>query len=413
MISLRKISAWSAVICGFLILSSTVETRAARPMPPMMQTLLTVFPEERGWFVDSPLGSAPNMPEKARAVFEQPRVIVPDLDGLQIALGRLFASSGQLAIKKINRHDEKPGIDGLPGLRGIWCEMEDESLVGFSILTPNQNRFLIWAKDHYYPAFAIDSIERKVRDWYARSVSEYLASIDYDVPDNPVPDAAERRLPSWMELYPAPPPMDESSGEKLNDLMAANAEIKIWGWGGLTAFIPSESAIERFISSATDTLYTDKDAALFQGEFRRFLEAGGRPDQVIALTRGVFDTLSPGIYSFAVDAYGRIRVARRATVQMPYASNANTSSAQVGHDMLFPGSSVLTAGSLEIARSQDQTAIEMISTRSESYFYSVISPTVREDVVRNAETYLLSLGHLFASLRSMQVPLDGVLIRKF
>lgn len=413
MMSLRKISTGCTLALGLLMFVGTSAARAARPMPPLMQSLLDVFHEERGWFVDGPLGSEPDLPEKARVVFEHPRVIVPNLDALQIALGKLFAASGQIAIKKINRHDEKPGLDGLPGFRGIWCETEDDSLAGFSILTPNQDRFLIWAKDHYYPAFAVDSIERKIRDWYARSVSEYLASVDYKVPDNPVPNATERRLPGWMELYPTPPPMDKSSAEKLNDLMAANAEIKIWGWGGLTAFIPSESAIERFISAATDTLYPDKNAILFQDEFRRFLDAGGRPDQVIALTRGVFDTLSSGMYSFAVDAYGRVRIAQRASAQMRYASDPGAPAPSVGHDMLFPGSGVLTAGIMEIARDGGQTAIKMISTRSGSYFYSAISPTVREDVIRNAETYLLSLGHLFASLRSMQIPFDGVLIRKF
>jgi len=353
------------------------------------------------------------MPEKARAVFEQPRVIAPNLDALQIALGKLFAASGELAIKKINRHDEKPGLDGLPGFRGIWCELEDDNLVGFSILTPNQDRFLIWSRDHYYPAFAVDSIEGKIRDWYARSVSEYLASIDFKVPDNSIPNAAERRLPGWMELYPTPPPMAESSGEKLNELMAANAEIKIWGWGGLTAFIPSEAAIERFISSATDTLYHDKNAILFQDEFRRFLEAGGTPNQVIALSRAVFDTLPSGMYSFAVDAYGRVRVASRARAQMQYTTETGAVSARPGHDMLFPGSGVLTAGNMEITNSGGHTAIKVISTRSGSYFYSPISPTVRADVTRNSETYLLSLGHLFASLQAMQIPLDSVLIRKF
>lgn len=403
----------TVVFLAALILGASSGARSARPVTPLMQTLMSVFPEERGWFVDGPLGVADSIPEKALAIFTQPRVIVPDIDALQIAVGKLFAASGQFAIKKIDRYDEKPGIDGLPGFRGIWCEAEDNSLVGFSILTPNQDRFLIWARDNYFRALKVDSMEGKIRDWYARSVSEYLASIDFKVPDNPIPDAAERQLPAWMELYPAAPPTDASSGDKLSEFMAANAEIKIWGWGGLTAFIPAQSAIDRFISSATDTLYADQNAVLFQDEYRRFLEAGGTPDQVIALTRRTFDSLPSGLYGFAVDAYGRVRIARRATAQMRSASESAAPVAQAGHDMLFPGSGVLTAGIMEITRNNDQEAIKVITTRSESYFYSRISPSLREDVTRNSETYLLSLGHLFASLKSMQILLDGVLIRKF
>jgi integrase len=195
--------------------------------------------------------------------------------------------------------------------------------------------------------------------------------------------------------------------------LAVNSEIKIWGWGGLTAFIPSPSAIERFISSVADTLYLDKNAVLFQDEFRRFLETGGRPEQVITLTRSAFDTLTSGLYIFAVDAYGRIRIAHRTSRQMRSSSDSGTSVAQVGHDMLFPGSGVLTAGTIEVARNSDQTAIKVITTRTESYFYSRISPSIREDVTRTSELYLLSLGHLFASLKSMGISLDSVLIRKF
>jgi len=410
----REIPGW-IVLLGLVIVLVPAGVLAAQPMTPLMTTLLSVFPEENGWFVEGPLGVTPFMPEDARKFFDQPRVIAPDIDALQIAVGKLFAASGQLRIKKITRYDEKPGADGLPGFRGIWCQAEDKDAVGFSILTPNQNRFLLWAKDQYYPAFGVDTIEGKIRDWYARSVSEHLASIDYNVPDSGIPVAAERSLPVWMELYPAAPPMVIQDALKFEEFLAASSEIKIWGWEGLAAFIPTASAINRFIASAEDTLYPNRNAVLLQGDLRSFHAAGGKQAAINALTEAALDTLSSGNYAFAVDRYGRIRIARwpgeKAAGDAP--TEQAVSAPPISHALLFPGAAVLTAGTIELGRLGNRPAVKLVTTRSEPYFYSRIAPSIREDITDASNSYLLSLGHLFSSLKAMDVALDSVLIRKF
>jgi hypothetical protein len=176
-------------------------------MPPIMQTLLEVFPEEKGRFVDEPFGATSEMPAEARQFFETFRVVVSSVDDIEKTLARLFAASSRLPIKKITRYDRNPGAPGLPGFRGVWCQTEDESQIGFSIVTINENRFLIWAKMGYYPFFANDSVNPKVRDQYARDVSQYLAGLDLKVPDNEAPPASGRGLPERMDfLNPATDP---------------------------------------------------------------------------------------------------------------------------------------------------------------------------------------------------------------
>jgi hypothetical protein len=304
-----------------------------------------------------------------------------------------------LPLKKVTRYDEKPGLDGLPGMRGIWCETEDEAEVGFLILTPNQNRFLIWAKEHFYPVIGDENIPRKVRNQHVREISDYLASIDFDVPDYRVPLAADRELPSSLDLYPEPPTPVLSTESKLRELMAAYSAIAIWGWSGLTAFVPGEETIDRFITSATETLYTSKEAGMLQNVYREFADSGGTSAQINVLTRTGFDTLAAGSYIFAVDRYGRVRIARDDGVNR--------------HALLFPGLPVLTAGAMELRRADDQPVIHAIAMDTAPYFYSRFAATIRDDVAKRSDDYLLSLGHMFASLKVMRIPVEGVLIRKF
>jgi hypothetical protein len=217
-----------------------------------------------------------------------------------------------------------------------------------------------------------------------------------------------------MNLYPAEPSPVVSSDQKLNELMATHAEIKIWGWGGLTAFVPAATTIDRFIASAPDTLYANKAKAVFQSEYQSYLAAGGKPDRVNVLTRTGFDTLAAGLYIFAVDPYGRVRIAAQSTeTTSDQGAVAGSPEAQVNHALLFPGLSVLTAGTMEIRRNGDQPYLHAVSTRSAPCFYWRFAPTIRADVANHSERYLLSLGHLFSSLEKMRIPLSGVLVRKF
>lgn len=403
-------------MCGLAICSVWIvlapPALAFEPMPPIMQKLLEVFPEENGRFVDEPFGSIESMPKEARPLFETFRVVVPTPDDIDKNLARLFSASSHFPIKKITRYDKEPGAPGLPGFRGAWCQTEDESQVGFSIVTINQNRFLIWAKMGYYPAFATDSISPKVRDQYARDVSQYLAGIDMKVPENVAPEAGGRGLPEWMELLgpteancmPALPHLSED---------ARIAEIQCWGVHGASALTPTQALVDEIIDDAPPTLHRYADSAWIQNDFESNLKFNV---PVMNLTKEDFFRLAHGDQCrFAIDRYGRIRVFG---CGFPGEGEEGPSG-----ELMFPGIPVLATGTFIIRNvpewgQHNPPSLAAVATGLSSYYWSFRAfCATTEDNIANVkaltDTHLKALGHFLRVMRSYSVPLDNVLISKF
>lgn len=401
----RRYTLLIAVLVG-IVTGCLGSAQAAEPLTPLMQTLHEVFPSDKGWFLEGPLGVAPGTPEKAVKYFEQPRLVLPNVDAVQPALGRLYAATSRLPLRKVHRYDEDPGVDGLPGFRAIWCETEDEEQVGFAILTPNQNRFLIWARDAFYPAFQVDTIEPKVRDWYARSVSEHLASLEMGVPGSYPPKAEERMLPEWFDLYPPAPKRVIADDERFVEFLLLQSEFRIWELTGIVAFVPTDETLNRFIDSAPDSTVPNDEPFLIQDQYRNLQAEGGREASVNNLTADGFDTLAAGEYLFAVDRFGRIRIAHGGEPVQP------TKYVQT-HALLFPGEEVLTAGWLAIRQRDSVNYIHSVDAFSRTYFYSPYEQTIRTDMTDRSNDFILTLGHLFESLKRLGLSAEGVLIRKF
>jgi hypothetical protein len=387
-----------------LWMAGTTAVSAFEPMPPIMQTLLQVFPEKNGWFVDEPLGAVPATPDEAKPFFTCFRVIVPDLESLDKAIGRLMANAPKLPIKKITRYDREPGAPGLAGFRGIWCKTEDDSQVGFAIVTVNQNRFLLWAKQGYYPSLAVDSINAKVRDQYARDVSRYLAGVDAKVPDNEVPQAAGRMLPEWMDLYPPRPDVRAGTGTLWHTLWSKYREIRAWGISGVRAVVPTPETIEKIIASAKDTLWSNPDEPLIQHAFDDLSTTSWEPSWTKVLDKEQFERLRSGEHIFAVDRFGRIRYSEC------------DESGSIPSELLFPGTRLLTSGDFTIARPSEfdvnpPRRLKAISVGG-GFFFSLNYPDLMENAIVLSDTLLMTIGHFLGALRNEGIPVDDVLICK-
>lgn len=393
-----------ACLCaGFGLDFSVLPVLAAEPLPPLMKTLMGIVPEGRGWFVDGPLGTTEATPGDVRHLYECPRVIVPSVDDIAGATGRLFAAGKLLPVRRITRFDEKPGTKGLPGFRGIWYETENKEDVGFLVLTPNQNRFLMWARLGYFPALGVDTIQSKIRDWYARSVSDHLASLDYDVPDNIPPRAGERSLPAWMDLYPPEPPAAVTSDDKLRDFLELHGELPLDGCSGIRALIPGDSLTEALIAQAPSMVHFSGADAVLQVSLRDLCQDNQARTMVSPLTRVSFDTLSADSYIYAVDRYGRIRVA----------VSEQETDVKVPHTVLFPGEPVLSAGRLAIREANGRRSVAEVAAYAEEYACSRYSPGFRAEFADRVNHFALSVGHLLGSLKAIGIPCEDVLIRKF
>lgn len=388
---------------GLTLLLWATSAQAFEPMPPIMQMLLEVFPEENGRFVDEPFGSTAEMPDEAKPLFETFRVVVPAVEDIDKNLAALFAASSRFPIKKIARYDKNPGAPGLAGFRGVWCQTEDDSQVGFSIVTINQNRFLIWAKMGYYPAYANDSINPKVRDQYARDVSQYLAGIDMKVPENDAPEAGGRGLPESMEFYPPPNQRTWNGWHVVDSVLRAERTIPAWGLEGVAGIIPTDQTVKRIISEAPDSIRFSNDMQFIQDDLQA-LVLGGHD---ISSHCSIGQSLPRGDYRFAVDRFGRLRMCT-----MPGEGDVG-----ISIESLFPATGVLTVGTVAtygLNEASIKPVVYMYVTPYPSgYFYDMETAMSSEDVRHALHAELRSLGHFFAALSHLEIPIYRVLISEF
>ncbi len=370
------------IVCGsalgLTVLFLAKPVFAFEPMPPVMQKLLEVFPEEDGRFVDEPFGSTAEMPDEARPFFETFRVVVPGPEDIEKNLARLVSASGHLPIRKITRYDKEPGAPGLAGFRGVWCQTEDKDQVGFSIVTINQNRFLIWAKMGYYPAFANDSINPKVRDQYARDVSQYLAGVDMKVPENEAPQASGRGLPEWMGLY-VPEEVYERERALAGD-WALDREITSWGIYGVSQFTPTSNLVQAIRDSARNELCAPPDLALIQSDYGYYYNPNTLADRrIVSLDSARYDSLDAISGSFAVDRFGRVRIGTK--FEHPIA-------------VLFPGSSLLAAGFSSVSRLPEYprpTDSWNIKLKGDWFMRKAVNES---GIPRTSNAHMVGIGHL-------------------
>jgi len=405
---------WLCALLGALVALCrlTPPAHPAEPMPEIMQTLLRIFPEHDGWFIEEPLGLHPKTPQQAQQFFLCERIVVPDLSALDLAVGKLLQAAPLLPIKKVTRYDRDPDAPGLVGFRGVWCATEDKELLGVSVLTPQQNRFLIWARDRYFPAFDNDSIQPKVRDWYARSVGQYLASLDAGVPDTEPPVAASRTLPEWMDLLNASNTTDIrllTNEAQRGD----NTEIKAWGLHDLVSFTPTRTARARFAADAPDTLWESRYAHRLQRQLEAFASSGRHAKDIISFGADPVDStrvrsLASGLYAFAVDRFGRVRLIEPAGFDAtPIHLAAGVADWQ---GLLFPAAPVLTAGYLQIEGSEHGARLLRIISESPFNCYAPDHWSGLSDL------YLESIGHLLGALTAHEqnglISLDELTISK-
>jgi hypothetical protein len=387
-------------------------------MPPIMQTLLQIYPEYNGWFVEEPLTVHPMTPEKAQPFFETFRVVVPDINALDLAVGKLLAAANTLPIRKIKRHDRKPNAPGLPGFRGVWCQTEDKEMVGFSIITSNQNRFLIWARYQYYEAWGHDDIKSKVRDHYARNLGQYFASLDTGVPDTQPPRAVSRTLPSWFDLHRPPPDIENGKNKRelTDEQMTQLNEIHAWGLHSAVSFTPTERALARFIEERRDTLWTNQRSWAIQHVFTDYAAVGYSTANVVSLGSTTSYHFDNHPYNFAVDRYGRIRIILPPVLSPSSIDPATGERRSWGMGLtalLFPGSPVLSAGRFNVS-SADIAQLGRVSPSGTFYAPSLTDRNRSFPETLALKTrFIESFGHLFAALRGTLLYRSSVTISAY
>ncbi|MBD3298667.1 MAG: hypothetical protein GF341_08440 [candidate division Zixibacteria bacterium] len=378
----------------------------------IQQELATIFPESVGYFVTGPLDPLFDHSEDVNSLYHSLRVICPDL----ASLGRIVPTLKEDdRFGRIKVHIDKSRGGDESGYRGVTADLRwDGQNWPVQLNTINQTRWLIWAQETMYSAAADDLDEGDLED-YAEDVSDYLYAIDQGDLNAVEPQPEDHDLPSRVGVYEPPPDYVIEGYQNYKDYLHSHAAIATDFAKGILAFIPGDSLERAFIATAPEAAYPNKEAPMLQHEYRKFFQRGGSVRTMQTLTKPGCDTLMAGEYFFAVGLNGQVRFGRELLREDVARIEAETGkkAPRANHAFLFPGEPVLTAGAFVIEHDDNgRPYISHINAQSGHYFYSNVTPTIREDIAVHSNTYVLTLGHLLAALAKMEIPFDSVRISK-
>ncbi len=379
---------------------------------PLRQLLDTIFPENGDYLVTGPLDPLFSGPDNASDLYHAVRVICPDHESLGRTLDAVQKDS-TITITQIDRCLTSD-CDGRPaGYRGAFVRFRWQGksyLVQFN--TVQQTRWLIWAQNILKKADP--TIPPEKLDLYARALSDHFYAIDRKWEFIPEPKAADFALPERYDIYCKPPDYVIPGYENYRNFLRRHAGINTEFARGILSFVPTDSLLQALKDNAPGEAYPNKEAPMLQREYREFVERGGDVRLIKTLTADAFDTLKPGEYFFAVGLSGRIRFGRELLPEEERLIEVKTGQKvpRANHAFLFPGEPVLTAGAFFVKR-DSMAHIVMVNALSGRYFYSNVTPTVREDIAVKSNRYILSLGHFFLALDRLNIPYSGIIISKF
>jgi len=282
------------------------------------------------------------------------------------------------------------------------------------VTTYQEVRWLIWYRDaRAQRPQGNDDIELEK---YSQAISQHLWTIDEleDDDDAPVmPTAKDYGLPEEYDFYPPKPDYVIQGYQNYKDYLEEHADIETFFADGILAFVPSDSLLDVVKTGAPAIAWPNKEAPLVQHEYKKFFDRDGDVRVMNTLTADVLANLAPGEYFYAVGFNGKIRFAREIPREEIEKLESETGKKvpRANHAFLFPGEPVLTAGAFFVER-QPAPEIAAVNTHSGHYFYSNVSETIRDDIAKRSDDYLLTIGHFFNALDAEGIPYDGILISK-
>ncbi len=375
--------------------------------PEMQAKLMELFPESEGYFISGPLND-PALVDSPASL----RVVSASIGNLANIIKGVRADS---VVKEDfdGDHDgtwERPLVDRLSSGRVVTftLRLKDQARIFVRFSSPQQERFAIWLAEQATPLTSD-------LEWYARAVSDHLLKVEKGLADATEPKASDFDIPDSLDFYAEPPDYVIEGYDNYLSFLDSYAYINTSIVGGVTEFVLSDSLLAALRAATPHEAYPNKEWPMLQREYRKFFERGGDPGVMQTLTRSGFDTLKTGEYFFAVGLTGRVRFGRellRAEVERIEAETGHKVP-RANHAFLFPGELILTAGAFFIEDGETGPHLAKVTAQSGHYFYSNVSETVREDIAIRSNRYLLTLGHFFVSLDSLEIPYEGVLISKF
>lgn len=345
-----------------------------------------------------------------RRVFGSVRVVCPDHDSLKRVVLRLRELD---SVRKVEDYVARPRKNP-SGFRGAFARINIDGAERIVVVQSiQQTRWLVWMRDVIWRDKT--NIREKPFKRYARAVSDYLRDVDTGVVvagATAMPNPAEFGVHVTAGFEPPRPDYVIQGYDTYKRFLSDHAGVNTTFARGILAFVPTDSLLDAIASGRPRIAYPNKEHPLLQHEFEKFFGRGGDMSSLHVLTAERLASLTAGEYFFAVGVSGKVRFGGempREEIQRIEAESGRKVP-RANHAFLFPGEAVLSAGAFFIG--VEKGKIVRVNAQSGHYFYSNVSPSVRQDIAIESNAYVLTLGHFFEALARMRIDTHGILISK-
>ncbi len=380
--------------------------------PELQSGLDLMVPEARGFLISGPIDVRIPADNIVSRIYGSVHIVCPDLASVESAVLAIGVNP-DIQLDSVRKHISSASDERPVGFRGVLMEFTWQGQTySLLICTTQQIRWLIWYKQ--FLREEVTGVEVGALDRYSVAVSDYLYALDNGDLEAEAPSSADFGVPEKYDIFAQPPDYVIEGYDNYMNYLYSFAEIRTSFAQGIKAFIPTDSMLEVIIEQAPAEAFPNKEAPMLQNEYHKFFSRLGDVRVMETLTGTGFDTLQPGEYFFAVGVSGKIRFGReflRAEVER-IEKETGRKVPRANHAFLFPGEPILTAGAFFIERN-GSLKIVRVTAQSGHYFYSNVSPTIREDISLRSDHYLMTVGHFFKSLKALGIEFGNVNISKF
>ena len=389
----------------------------------VIRSLETIFPESMGFRVHAPLEPRGGTREDYSRLVKAYRVIVPPEITMTEAARRFTAGSSPFT-RCIDTEQDVGFLPVTPvGYSGAPVTAKlDKKIVDVHFLTVNMDRWLIWARDCYFLLLKSDR-DTPIQE-YAAEVSQYLRRTDFGDEKPPELKASSFGVQQEADLFGGYENQRHSAPE-FEELSSACKEIDLDVAEGMSSFTAAEGAVSWLVDHSGKTTFSDRDQADLQRAFYDFVDEGRDTRELRALTPEILESLEPGRYFFAVDAYGRVRFGQMRWTPDQGRDVIWAERLKSYECLLFPGQPVKAAGEFEVAWGErvleanltGATAptprIVSVNAFSSYYYYRPDEKDLEGRLKGKSDSYLRSVGHFFKALRGMGYDPEEVRVSKF
>jgi len=390
----------------------------------VLKALHDLYPESMGFRIEAPLEPEGGTREDFQRLLKAFRVVVVPPGVTVTEASRRLMQKGSPFKRVLDHGEEGEFLPEAPvGYSGVLASTRfNKKLIDLNFITVNMNRWLIWARENYFPVWQGERDTGMQK--YAAAVSQYMRRNDFGKVETEEPKAADSGAPSKADLYGSVRAKDYDTEEYASTILA-HRETDFHLARGVMSFTAGAGAIEWLADHCGEDRFEDENQAHLQRTFQAFVEDGRSYLELRTLTPEILGELDPGRYFYAVDEYSRVRFGPMRTNEDQYPESLWKERMKGYECLLFPGQPILAAGEFTVEEEippleadlegtpTRSTRLESVNAFSAHFFYRPGDKRLRKQVNDESDDYIVSTGHFLSALKEMGVSPVGIRISKF